>query len=107
MSDTSNESLSKTIGRIPKPSLPVDSAINCSTQSPKPTISVPSGTNPSLSLKFVPPAVLAMAAPSIRPGLESRSWHKRSDTAIASFSKAVTSTPARAVGTIPKAVRAE
>ena len=104
---TSCESDSRTIGKTPRPIFPVDSAISCSTQSPKPEIAVPSGTKPSLSLYVLTLEVRAIAAPRIRPGLVSKSSDKNLDAAIALFSKASTSTPARAVGTTPKAVSAE
>ena len=107
LADTSKESSVKTIGKTPLPCLPVDSAISCSTQSPKPITDVPSGTKPSLSLKLLAPAVLARAAPSTRPGFESRSCESDFEAAMALFRKAATSTPAKAVGTTPKAVSAE
>jgi hypothetical protein len=58
---------STTTGSTPIPSLPVDSAISCSTQSPKPTIGVSASTSTTLSA----PARLATPtnAPSRRPGL--------------------------------------
>ena len=68
---------------------------------------MPSGTKPSLSLYVLTLEVRAIAAPRTRPGLVSKSSHKNLDAAIALFSKASTSTPARAVGTTPKAVSAE
>ena len=104
---TSCEPASSTTGRIPLPSFPVDSAINCSTQSPKPTISEPAGTKPSLSLKPRPLAARAIAAPRTRPGLVGSSRPRASVAAIALFKIDSVSTPASIVGTTPKAVRPE
>ena len=53
LASTSGETGSRTTGRMPVPSLPVDSATSCSIQSGSPTMCVPSVTRPSLSRRGV------------------------------------------------------
>ena len=96
---------STTTGRMPRPFLPVDSAISCSAQSPRPVIPVPS----SMSATLLRPSLTA-AAPSATPkarlGLSLSSPSVANSASAWSISSA-TSTPASAVGTRPNAVSAE
>ena len=92
-------------GRMPLPSLPVDSAISCSAQSPKPAYGASALHSTSLST----PARLATprSAPSRRPGLSTESASRCGRMASASASSAPMSAPASPLGTSPKAVSAE
>ncbi len=96
---------STTTGRMPLPSLPVDSATSCSAQSPKPGYGAPASAMTSLST----PARLATPsrAPSRRPGLSTESASRAGRIASASSSSAAMSAPASPLGTSPNAVRAE
>ncbi|CAB4689743.1 unannotated protein [freshwater metagenome] len=62
---------------------------------------------PILSLNDEPLAVLAMAAPRIKPGLLSSSADRTAAASIASSRSPLISTPAKPDGTKPNAVRAE
>ena len=104
---TSALSLERTTGRTPLPSLPVDSAISCSAQSPKPTIEDWSATMPTLSTLTEPFVLAAKTAPSKRPGFEASSALSCALASRASLKSASMSTPARPAGTRPKAVSAE
>ena len=91
-------------GSTPVPSLPVDSAISCSIQAPRPTSGEPESVMTSLLRSGeVPP----MAEPSCSPGLEASSSASTLMVSSASSSRDSTSAPASPEGTRPKAVRAE
>src|SRR3954453_19075490 len=109
---------SSATGRMPRPSLPVDSAISCSAQSPKPRMGVSdsASTMPTLSRPMRKPA--PSATPSSRAALPasarrsaplSAAWPGRARCPArvrAAVSSSPTSAPASALGTSPNADRA-
>ena len=87
---------STTTGRMPLPSLPVDSAISCSAQSPKPGNAEPALASTTLST----PARLAAPSrpPSRSPGLSGSSASRTGRISSASSSSAPMSAPASPLG---------
>src|SRR4051794_40221678 len=95
---------SSATGRMPRPSLPVDSAISCSAQSPKPRMGVSdsASTMPTLSRPVRKPAPSAtLSSRAALPGSA-----RCSASVSASVSSSPTSAPASALGTSPNADRA-
>src|SRR3954467_14643115 len=95
---------SSATGRMPRPSLPVDSAISCSAQSPKPRMGVSDSASTMPTLSRPVRKTAPRATPSARAALPGSA--RCSASVSASVSSSPTSAPASALGTSPNADRA-
>ncbi len=84
---------------MPRPCLPVDSAISCSTHSPKAAIR---GLTTNVALLRPCSASVPSMTPMARPGLASLSSRHSMAASAAERHMWATSTPASAAGTRPK-----